>query len=320
MSLPVSGMMPYRVDAEGFGLLYSYLLLEIMRRGHEETNARTGKRVRIYSGGPVSFAIDLSDGLLPITKTRKLFPGTAAAETAWYLMGTQDATFMLKHAKVVWEKFVEEIDVTRDALGYNPLNEASALYVRGDKNGVFMKGVKAAYGYRWRSHFGRDQIEDAIAALQENSTNRRIYVSAWDPMEDGLLKKNQLNVPCPVGFTLSIVDGKLTSAYMLRSSDVFVGLPYDVMGHALLMSAIAKTLDVPLGTMHFTLAHPHVYDVHFEMADRCLDNSLDGSCPMLPNWSVEQIEKDPDGYVSFVKELAGRVKWSGYCPRPEVVQ
>lgn len=274
--------------------IYETLLWRLLRRGIVETNERTGKQVKVYPFGPMSFSLDLSSGVLPVSGNRKLFPSTAAAETAWYLMGTQDPSFMMRHAKVVWEKFVEPSDA-------GPI-------------------VKAAYGYRWRRHFGRDQIALAVEALRANPTDRRIWVNAWDPSEDGLGAKGQLNVPCPVGFSFSILDGRLQSSYLLRSSDVFVGLPYDVMGHAMLMSCVATDLGVPLGHMHFTLAHPHIYDVHWDMAMQSIEAGRRKTELLMMRVGTTEVAADPEAFVEGYKALSTGVEWASYHCRPEVVQ
>lgn len=296
--------LPFPAEARAFPDVYEELLWRIIRHGTVEKNERTGKALKVYPWGPVSFVVDLSTGLLPVPGNRKVFPATAAAETAWYLMGTRRPAFMLHHARVVWEKFVEILPDGEDV-------------------------VKAAYGYRWRRHFGRDQLHLAIQALRQNPSDRRVWISAWDPSEDGLGAKGQLNVPCPVGFTLSIQDGRLNSAYLLRSSDVFVGLPYDVMGHAILMDLLAAELGVGLGHMHFTLAHPHVYDVHWDMAyESFRQGKLKTQMPLLNrishdvglDWLVDGVVEDADTFVGAYKYQASQVEWPEYCPRPEVVQ
>lgn len=279
------------VTSDQFPEVYYDLVHRIMYDGVEERNERTGKIIRAYPTGGHSFTIDLESGFLPVTDRRRLFPGTAAAETAWYVQATQDPSFMLMYAKVTWEKFVEQ--------------------------GL----VLAAYGYRWRKHFNRDQLKLGIEALRANPSDRRVYISAWDPALDGLGAKGQLNVPCPVGFTLSVLNGRLNSTYMLRSSDVFVGLPYDVMGHALLMDMVAASLGIGLGHMTFTLAHPHIYDVHFDMVNHFLGQAAAMDQLMkMPAWTVEKVEMFPHDYVAHVKEKSMLLTWPLYCPKPEVVQ
>lgn len=270
--------------------------------GETETNERTGVKVKVGRGG-TSFRVDLADGLLPTIGFRKTFPKSAAAEIAWYLQGVQDATFIRKYAPL-WDKFVE------------PLVKSEDLF-NGD---VMCEGVRSAYGYRWREHFGRDQIQLAIDTLRKDPTDRRTFVSAWDPAEDGLGAVGQRNVPCPTSFTFSILNGELHSSFFLRSSDVFVGLPYDVMGHALLMDAVAQELRVRPGVMHVTLAHAHLYESHWQMTAEALSQEPVVPRLQLPGWTVSQIVRDPDDYVVRIAEEAKQLTWPIYNPKPEVIE
>lgn len=274
-----------------FQAQYLHLLYELLR-APEETNARTGEVVRV--GRPQSFTIDLSDGLLPVCGVRKLYPKTAAAETAWYLMGTQDVTWLRNHAKI-WDKFTEADGVT----------------------------VAASYGYRWRRHFGRDQLAEALASLRKDPSNRRVFVSAWDPGKDGLVElSKQKNVPCPVGFTLSISRGALDSTILMRSSDVFVGLPYDVCGHAMLMDIISATLGTKLGRMQFSLAHPHLYEKHADMAARSLTeaSSRHQYGPSMPGWDMVRVVGEPDAFVDLWDyKSKNECTWPEYAPKPELI-
>ena len=270
---------------------YEHLLSRLLsRQAHREVNARTGVGIRAIE--PTSFAIDLSTGQLPVCGVRKTYPKSAAAEVAWFLTGSKNVTFIRQYAPL-WDKFVEDDGET----------------------------VAGAYGFRWRRQFGRDQIQDAVQTLRDDPTNRRVYVSAWDPAEDGLGRPSK-NVPCPLGFTLSILDGKLNSVLAIRSSDVFVGLPYDVMGHAFLMAAFASSLGVGLGTMHVTLAHPHLYEVHVDQALEALGGQTGDDTMGLPSWSIHDIDTNPHAYVHDVMTEAGRTnagRGPAYHCKPEVV-
>jgi thymidylate synthase len=269
-------------DPSGFTHFYTALLQEIVHYGVPETNARTGHEILVQAAH--SFTLDLSLGILPVCGIRRTFPRSAAAEVAWFMSGSQDVSFIREYAPL-WDKFVEDDGVT----------------------------IEAAYGYRWRSAFGRDQITDALHALSRNPSDRRIYISAWDPAEDGLGNPGK-NVPCPVGFTLSITDGRLNSTLLIRSSDVFVGLPYDIMGHALLMKAMQRSLvvkggleDLRLGDMHVTLAHPHFYNVHGPLFAKAMESRHSDRSFYMPDYTVEEITAAPHAYVKKVADLAKAV-------------
>lgn len=44
----------------------------------------------------------------------------------------------------------------------------------------------SAYGHRWRRHFQRDQIVDAINTLRADPTTRRCVIQMWDGYKDGV--------------------------------------------------------------------------------------------------------------------------------------
>lgn len=273
-----------------FHLVYRDLLRDLLSHGLVETNQRTGARIKVLRGGR-SITLDLSDDILPTVGCRKTFPKSAAAEVAWFLQGTKDVEFIRGYAPL-WDKFTEADGRT----------------------------VEAAYGYRWQSHFGRNQLLDAVQALVEDPSNRRVFVSAWDPSSDGLLSKGQKNVPCPTNFTLSILNGELHSSLFLRSSDVFVGLPYDVMGHALLLSLVAEELNVGLGVLHVTLAHAHLYEHHWDLAEQAMSQTSIVPPLLMPTWTLSEVGEDPHGYVACLVEASKVYAWPSFNPRPHVVE
>ncbi len=273
---------------EPFCFHYRDLIQTILNEGVTEINRRTSQPILALPGG-VGFRVDLTNGNVPVPGTRKVYPSTAAAEIAWFLRGTKSVVWLKKYTGM-WDKFTEPDGRT----------------------------IENAYGYRWRKHFNRDQIEKAITTLLDDMSSRQVVICAWDPAEDGLGEQSK-NFPCPTHFTLNIVDGLLHSALFLRSSDIFVGLPYDVMGHAFLMDMFATELGVKLGVLHITLAHAHLYQVHHEMAVLSIAANGFDNLMRLPNRSLKYVTESPEIYVEEVKSRQKTVLWPDYNPRPEVI-
>lgn len=293
---------------KSFHEAYRGLLQDIMQRGHEEVNARTNTKIKALFGA-TSFSVHLGAGL-PVAGNRRYWPHVAGAELAWQLMGTKKPDFILKHAPKLWSKFVEQGE------------------------------LKAAYGWRWMEAFGRDQLSQAVQAIQDDPTNRQLWVQAWDPGADGLGNKAQpKNIPCPIGFTINVVKEQVHMSVFVRSSDVFVGLPYDVMCYALLLDSIAATIGRAPGVLHFTLAHAHIYEPHFNAVRECLSLKPDpeanykvrdsykdrGSWTspkiQLPAWSLEMVRSMPEEYIAHLKLLTKRAgdmpEWD---PQPILVE
>jgi len=272
---------------------YYNILFEIMEHGVTSTNKRTGVKVKTLRH-PWSFILNLSNWQLPVPGNRRFWPHIAAAEVAWQVKGTQDPNFIMQHAPKIWGKFIDE-------------------------DGTLL----TAYGYRWREHFGRDQLQEAIDALRKDPTNRQVYIAAWDPGFDGLDTPNQpMNIPCPVGFSVTVIGDKVHLAVHIRSSDVFVGLPYDVMGYAYMLFAFASSLEVEPGSLHVTLANAHIYEPHFGDAYASIDSKrtwIADHEPAVSPFDFAMIEATPGNYVDRMKELANKVNKHTWNPTPEVI-
>ena len=243
-----------------FAEIYHYLCKSMINSANSQHNfnVRTKEGVVAKKGG-FSFILDLNhetgSPYLPIPGNRTYYPHLAGAELIWQLMGTQDAKFILKHGGKMWNKFVDK-----------------------------KKRVENAYGHRWRKHFGRDQIRDLCAAIRQDSSSRQMVVNAWDSSCDGLTNVGTVaNVPCPTTFTINVVDNKIHMSLFIRSSDIVLGLPYDVMCYSLLLAAITEFAGgmFGIGSLHVTLANAHYYDVHSSV----INDAVDGrrlSKPQIP--------------------------------------
>lgn len=280
-----------------FAEIYYGYLNQVREFGVIETNKRTNSRIMLLAGGS-SFKLSLIDGVLPTCGLRLTRPWVAAAELAWFLRGEQETTWV-SHYTSIWDKFAQK-------------DKAGRSY------------VEAAYGYRWRTYFGRDQLFDAMDALVSDPSNRRVMVCAWDPKFDGTPHGPRTNVPCPTHFTLSIQAGHLCSSLFLRSSDLFVGLPYDVMNHCMLMAAFARELGVPVGWVQFTMAHLHLYESHWAMADQAvkLSEFVVPNMPLDAGFSLRGIQDRPDEFVGAVRQKErdlGPEAWPTWDPRPEAI-
>lgn len=78
-----------------------------------------------------------------------------------------------------------------------------------------------AYGYRWRKHFGMDQLEIIAGLLRENPDDRRIVLQMWDPKVD--LARDGKDFPCNTAIKFRIVDGRLDMTVENRSNDMIWG-------------------------------------------------------------------------------------------------
>ena len=126
--------------------------------------------------------------------------------------------------------------------------------------------LSSAYGWRWRHHFGRDQLGKTIELLEKEPSSRHGVIVTWDPKDDGFGGTPKKNVPCPFTYVINIIGGRLNMHNILRSNDMMLGCPFDTFGFALLQCIIAQRLGVRPGIYTHSISNAHIYDNHYEGA------------------------------------------------------
>lgn len=217
-----------------FNCQYQYILSCIMKDGHEVTNNRTGAKVKALPG--ITIQVDLEKEF-PLLSLREVSPKTAIAEMMWFIAGEKNTNVFLNSHTKIWDAFVED-------------------------NGE----VECAYGYRWRHHFGRDQLGELIRLLQKDPSSRHGVVMSWDPALDGLCGAPKKNVPCPFTFTVNIIGDRLHLHSFIRSNDMILGSPTDTAGFALLQLMLSQRLKVRPGIFTQSISNAHIYSNHYDAA------------------------------------------------------
>lgn len=218
-----------------FDNIYQSLLKDIMDKGSREVNKRTGHETAALPG--LSFSIDLKKEGFPLLALRKIPTRLFIAEQIWFVSGARKPGIFLRDFTRIWDDFTNPGDV-----------------------------VTVAYGYRWRRHFGRDQLGLLVKLLQDDPSSRHGVVVTWDPSGDGLGGVSKSNIPCPYTFTANIIGGRLNLMNVVRSNDMILGFPHDVAGFALLAHMLAQKLKVEPGVYTHVIANAHVYDIHYDAA------------------------------------------------------
>jgi len=221
-----------------FDAQYKQAIAEIMDNGIDVPNPWSGRITRMVPG--MTLRVDVSE-CFPLLTLRKIPLKLFIAEQIWYLMGENKPDWMRQFTKI-WDEFTDE-------------------------NGI----IQAAYGYRWRHHFGRDQMDLLVRHLKENPASRHAVVITWDPADDGFGLDKKLNVPCPYTFTVNIAGGKLHLHNIIRSNDMMLGCPHDAAGFALLQCILAEKLGVEPGIYTHSISNAHIYDNHFDAARELLE-------------------------------------------------
>lgn len=172
-----------------------------------------------------------------IARRPSINPAFAIAETVWILAGRDDSA-LPNH--------------------WNP--ELPKYTGSGER-------YHGAYGYRLRQRFGFDQLETAYLALKNNPDSRQVVLQIWDPridLPDEGGRPAARDVPCNVLSMLKVRDGRLEWTQVMRSNDLFRGVPYNFVQFTVLQEVMAGWLGLEVGTYDHLSDSLHVYEDDFE--------------------------------------------------------
>jgi thymidylate synthase len=254
------------------------MLKKIVKEGVPEKNKRTGHEVKAIPG--MHFSIDLEKEGFPLLTLRKIPVKMFVAEQIWFVSGARKPADFLREFTKIWDVFTNPADV-----------------------------VTVAYGYRWRKHFGRDQLGLLMKHLKEDPTSRHGVIITWDPAGDGLGVTNRKNVPCPYSFTVNIIGGRLNLHNIVRSNDMVLGFPSDVAGFALLQLMLAQKLGVKPGVYSHSISNAHIYDNQYSAVKEMLKRPTTHK-PIriaLPKNSYDRSEKKDVKLVEHIVDVFSEV-------------
>ncbi|MBP6858947.1 MAG: thymidylate synthase [Candidatus Pacebacteria bacterium] len=265
-----------------FDEIYRDMVRRIMTEGIDELNKSKqagSERATYYTRAipGMHFSTDIEKDGFPLLTLRKIPIKAPVAEQAWFILGSRRPDDFLRDYTKIWDAFTNPGDV-----------------------------VTVAYGYRWRKHFGRDQLKQLIDLLRAEPGSRHAVVVTWDPAQDGLSLQKKKNVPCPYTFTVNIIGGRLHLHNIVRSNDVILGVPFDVFGFALLQCILAQELGVKPGIYSHSISNAHIYDTHFEAAQTLMqrDNDHKKIVLTLPEATLRKIEERDFSVVeTIIKDL-----------------
>ncbi|HCM41105.1 MAG: thymidylate synthase [Bdellovibrionales bacterium GWB1_52_6] len=213
---------------------YRDLLKHLLENGTAKSD-RTGTGTLSLFGHQMRF--DLAVGF-PLVSTKKVHLKSIIHELLWFLKGETNTRYLKENGVSIWDEWADQ-----------------------DGN------LGPVYGAQWRAWpaaDGRkiDQIQWVIDEIRRNPDSRRLIVSAWNV---GELDKMAL-MPCHAFFQFYVADGKLSCQLYQRSADVFLGVPFNIAGYALLTMMIAQVTGLKLGDFVHTLGDAHLYSNHIEQA------------------------------------------------------
>jgi len=108
----------------------------------------------------------------------------------------------------------------------------------------------------------------ALSKLKEDVSTRQavveIWKTPWQPTKD---------VPCTLTLQLLCRENYMNCIVNMRSSDIWLGLPYDFYVFSQLLNLICSYTSMEPGFIQFNLGSSHVYETNVEALREILDSS-----------------------------------------------
>ena len=223
--------------------------MDLVERVLETKTERVGRNGWTKSVFGASLECDFADGF-PLLTTKKMFWRGIVEELAWFLRGSTDVQELRDKKVHIWDG-----------------NSEQRAYDAGP-----------VYGFQWR-HFGAqytdchadytgegiDQISTIIQLIKTTPNARRIVLSGWNPAQ----QHKMCLPPCHILYQFYVEsDGRLSVQMYQRSSDIFLGLPFNIASTALLLSLIAHQVDRRPGRVLMQIGDAHIYREHYDVCQR----------------------------------------------------
>jgi thymidylate synthase len=200
---------------------------------------RAPRGKKTLDAGHVVIQFDSAYDALPVGLGRGLNPMIAAAEAIQLVAGRAD---------------------------HNLLPRISSAFVDYMEPTGFFHG---AYGDRVS-----EQISHVVRKIKDDRDTRQAVVTLWDPTLDNQPRRR--DYPCTVALNFAMVDDELELRTLMRSNDVWLGLPYDMFQFTQLQLTVARALDVAPGQYTHETWSLHVYEEHMNLIDQLSEPSESG--------------------------------------------
>ena len=258
---------------------YLNLLKDTYENGIKK-ETRNGYTYSIF-GALLRFNLE-NDIFFPLITTKKIFFKGVIEELLWMFRGSVSSKELEEKGVNIWKG-----NSSREYLDSVGLVD----YEEGNLGPI--------YGYQWRKFNGIiDQIKYLLFELSLKNS-RRALISAWNPCQ----LKDQALPPCHLIYNFYKNDDNTLSCMMyMRSSDLFLGLPFNIASTAAFATIIATVMGMKVKDVCISICDCHIYEEHvsqveeqltrncFKFPSLIIKNNVDNIKDLPINKKIEWIE------------------------------
>jgi thymidylate synthase len=302
---------------------YLNLLKDTLANG-ENKITRNGNVISTF-GNMINFK-NINE-CFPLITTKKMFFRGIVEELLWFLRGSTNANELKKKNVHIWDgnstrEYLDSIglDYPEGELGpvygwqwrkfgkeYGEGDEANGeIYIDINNSDTDASAASASSAssasssnYIYVDDKGIDQIKYIIEELLKDTSSRRAVLSAWNPVD---LKKMALP-PCHILYIFNKNSKGLSCHMTLRSSDLFLGLPFNIASTALLTQILAHVLHINASEICLSICDAHIYEEHLVQVNKQVNNELLELPKLIIKKDAPDITSPVDEKIRWIESL-----------------
>lgn len=314
---------------------YHDLLARVMEQGQDQFNTRTGKICRAVVGEQLTY--NLADGFPAIT-TKKLAFKAMKGELLGFFRGYDNAAHFRELGCGIWDDNANKTQAWLSNPYRKGTDNLGRIYGKQwtdwqDRRIAESPGIAESpdererligLGYQqtlhdqaagqWLLTRSINQLENALAKLLTDPSDRRIIVSGWNVAELDMMALP----PCHMDYRFVAFDGPAPKApkvlhvvMTIRSWDLFLGAPFNIGSTSLFLAIMARLAGMEAGTVTIQATNAHIYEDHYDAVHEQLTrNHFDSPTLLL----ADQIRPVSIGEISgaFARIEPDDISLDGY--------
>lgn len=254
---------------------YQQILQHVLDSGYEKP-VFGHDNVSVFSSLCTSIIYDCSNGTFPLTTTRKINWKIGVKEMLWFIEGSRDVAKLHRQGCKIWDEWAAKY--TKQSLeewqsnvdNGNITTTVVPLHYSNATNWPYVNYEATQLDSTYKVSY-LDQTKWLIDHIKKTPYRKSFLISYWNPIQVYQMAdecgEESVSLPaCHYSYSLNVSDNKLNLTLVIRSQDLILGHPTNVVQYAALLNMYAICTGFEVGQLGVLLIDYHLYSNFLDIA------------------------------------------------------